>query len=1256
MITRFPTLRLEGGLISSDQIDRVADQKGKELSIDDIAAAWSDIRSYWTLFEKSLVKLPEDNLATSETRNRWMIPFFTTLGYELSSRSAAEVDGQTYAISHRAGKEEDSPPIHIVGIRQSLDRRPESGRPRLAPHSLVQEYLNRTEHLWGIVTNGSALRILRDSHLLRKQAYIEFDLEQMMKDEQFADFALLFRLIHASRLPKGIDDADSCLLEQFHRQTIEQGGRVRNHLRKGVERALTQFANGFLSHPRNTALRVKVQDKSLEPFEYYQQLLRLIYRFLFLAVSEERNLITDNMPYRQYYSISRIRRLTEVRAAYTSQEDLWLGLATSFKLFQDESLGPLLSVPTLNGDLFDPIRTSEINGASLSNRDLLTAMWDICMYREQESAPWRRINYAALNVEELGSVYESLLDFQPVFIEPNGKPTFALFAGTERKSTGSYYTPPELVNELIQSSLVPVIKGRLALAKTTPEKEAALLTISVCDPACGSGHFLLAAARTIGRELAKVSTGDEEPAPEQMRIAIRDVITHCIYGVDKNPLAVDLCKVALWLEGHTKSKPLTFLDHRVRCGDSLVGVFDLAVLNEGIPDDAFTAVAGDDKAIARELKKQNKNERLHRSLTEFDASIHTITESRKPLLEIPDNTPEQIRQKATLFRLTQQEGTPWCKDKTACDLWTAAFFVVLSKEQVQDQLVPTTDTVRQYVSEGAGAALPQLKIARQLSNQYRFFHWALEFPEVFARGGFDCVLGNPPWDMIKENSDEFFSFYDPNFRRQNSKAKKQQMKELCKNQEIAIKWLNYEKLFNSLTKYFKESASYKSQGTGHLNAFKLFTERYYQLIANTRYFGIVIPSSIHNDEGCTDLRKLLLDKSKINALFSFENRNKIFPIDSRFKFVLLSTQKGGRTEILTSGFMLHEIKNLAKLKEEGLKIPVELIKRFSPDTLSVMEFTSQYEISLMQKIFSDIPLLGEKIANTWNVVFHRELNLTDDDNILQTTPTSVPVYEGKMIHHFTHSYEDPQYWLTEKDAKEFYSLSCYPAWKFFRLAYRAVASSTNETTMICSILPKNTGSVNSVRVIELFAEGADKKKPVQMINDSEQLFLTAVMNSFVINYITRRKVSANLSAFFIYQLPIPRLKSGSWYFEQLVPRAARLICTDGIFSEFWSEIFNSSWGKLSAVQGGSSLLNDWNALEKEWTDLCGVYGWDSTKHDKNDRAQLRCEIDALVSHLYGLDKKELEYILSTFPAVKENSPWLIENTLREFERFIPIKP
>ena len=198
----------------------------------------------------------------------------------------------------------------------------------------------------------------------------------------------------------------------------------------------------------------------------------------------------------------------------------------------------------------------------------------------------RRVNYAHLDVEEFGSVYESLLDFRPVLDLGDGSgvsPRFELAAGTERKQTGSYYTPPELVRELIDSALVPVIQERLAAAKTSEAKEGALLGMRVCDPASGSGHFLLAAARRIARELAKVRTGDEEPAPAQYRNAIRDVVRHCIYAVDKNPLAVDLCKVALWIEGHAAGLPLGFLDHHVKCGDSLVGVSELSVLTEGIP-------------------------------------------------------------------------------------------------------------------------------------------------------------------------------------------------------------------------------------------------------------------------------------------------------------------------------------------------------------------------------------------------------------------------------------------------------------------------------------------------------------------------------------------------------------------------------------------------------------------------------------------------------------------------------------------------
>ncbi|MDH7510414.1 MAG: N-6 DNA methylase [Methanolinea sp.] len=1269
MNTSFPSLRIEGGLLSGEMIDRIAEasadipgQKPVDFGlepnrplIDEIASAWNDARSYWALFQKSLERLKPDDPGTTLTRDRWMVPFFSLLGYNLQpQRKAAGIEGASYFISHRAGTHEQAPPIHITGFRQSLERRPESGVPRLAPHSLVQEYLNRSEELWGIVTNGFTLRLLRDSRLIRRQAYIEFDLKEIIEGERFADFALLYRLIHATRLPKGIEDADKCLLEQYYRTTVEQGGRVRDHLRDGVERALIRFGNGFLQHPKNAALCADVDQKTLEPFEYYQQLLRLIYRFLFLMVSEERGLISDNELYRQHYSITRVRNLAGTAAAYNEFEDLWANLRATFSLFTDVSAGGLFQVPPLNGDLFDPTRTATLNPLSLSNRDLLHALWDLSMYQEKDKTPWRRINYAALDVEELGSVYESLLEFQPAFIQTDGKKKFVFLTGTERKSTGSYYTPPELVNELIQNALVPVIGDCLIEAKTPEEKVRKLLSLTVCDPACGSGHFLLAAARRIGKDLAKVRTGDEEPSPEQMRIAIRDVITHCIYGVDRNPLAVDLCKVALWLEGHSSGKPLTFLDHRIRCGDSLVGVFDVSIISDGIPDDAYDAVTGDDKVIASSIKKQNKAERLNKSLASFDPCLEPLLEGRETLIGIPENTPEDIRKKASIYRNIYRKGTIYFRDKIACDLWTASFFTEITSNNKKLGIIPTTSSVREIISIPENLISdesPLVKNTQNIANEYHFFHWPLEFPEVFTKGGFDCILGNPPWDMIEANPDEFFCYYDPNFSKLDSKEKQIKIQDYLKDSEIAERWKAFNKKFNSLVKFFRNSKAFSYQGLGRLNAFKLFIERYHQITARARYFGIIIPSSIYNDKGCTDLRTLLLFENKITELYSFENREKIFPIHSSFKFVILCTLKGGRTEILPAAFMLHDVKVLTKIKGDCLKIPTELIKRFSPDTLSIMEFDNQKEIDLISKIFSNLPLLGESIKDVWNVAFHRDLHHADDSSLLQTTPTNIPIYEGKMIHHFNSFYETPSFWMNENDAKEFYlSRRHYPEFQYYRMAYRGVASSTNETTLIASLLPKNTATLMSLRVIELFSYDVKERCLNARINDLEQLFLIGIFNSYILNYLIRRKISANLSTFYIYQLPIPRLKEDSWYFNQIIPRVARLICVNQEFAEFWNNIYQPIWNNLTTTRGGTSQLPDWKNLTKTWSSECGVYGLNDTKHDIGNRAQIRCEIDAIVAHLYGLERAEVDYILSTFPGVRDNAPWLIEGTLIEFGR------
>lgn len=455
--TEGPAVHLEGSLFSPDFLDFLSEkdcpgQRPEEFGfprgtslLEEIARIYQDAKFYWQRFREALERLPEDDPATSLTRDRWVIPFLSLLGYELARNPRAyEIDGETFAISHRAGENEDAPPVHISGARQELGRRAPGG-PRLSPHALVQEFLNRTEHLWGIVTNGLVLRVLRKSPAVRRQAYLEFDLQTLFEADRFEDFVILFRLLHRSRLPKGVDDAPECLLEQYHRQSVDLGNRARDRLRDGVLEALKILGNGLLAHPKNERLREKVRTGELPPAKFYQELLRLVYRFLFLLTAEERGILGGNELYRRGYSLSRLRRLADNPRFFNEHSDLWLSLRVVWHVLRDPSpkaegkpLASLLDLPVLNGELFtlNPLEEDTF----LENRVLLQAVQHLSYFYDPESRVRRRVNYAFLDVEELGSVYESLLEFQPAIRLEQEPPEFDLLEGTERKSTGSYYT------------------------------------------------------------------------------------------------------------------------------------------------------------------------------------------------------------------------------------------------------------------------------------------------------------------------------------------------------------------------------------------------------------------------------------------------------------------------------------------------------------------------------------------------------------------------------------------------------------------------------------------------------------------------------------------------------------------------------------------------------------------------------------------------------------------------------------------------
>jgi len=761
----YSSIRIEGAILSPDILDRIEDAPGQRPADfgldnpvkDEVVRAWADAQDYWRIFQRKLDALKTNSPATTETRQLWIQPLLGLLGHQLEYQAkAAELNGKLYPISHRVVNRVNTP-LHIIGCRESagLDRKPEKTGLRMSAHAMVQEYLNLQDELYGFVTNGLVLRLLRDSSRLVKLTYLEFDLDRIFSDGLFADFAILYRLLHASRLPQAVEESATCWLERYHQDSLDSGARIREGLSKAVEQAILSFANGFLAHDHNDDLRERIRSSKLAPNAYYLHLLRLIYRLLFLLVIEERGLVfpaqaqaSHREMYYRHYSLQRLRRLSEKRhLADHRHHDLWLAMLATFRLFETGGPGHKMGLAPLAGDLFGPEAIGPLSACSLGNDVLLGCLRALGLYQHPDNGHIIRVNYAALNVEEFGSVYEGLLEYEPVFLSAGEGVEFAFAQGGERAATGSHYTPDDLVQPLIKHSLDYLIAEKLK----GPEPEKGLLSLRVADISCGSGHILLAAARRIATELAIVRTGEEQPSPAAFRSAVRAVIRECIYGVDLNPLAVELCKVALWLEAHNPGEPLNFLDHHIKCGNAIVGFARQEELERGVPDEAFVTMPGDDKETVSLLRKRNKKERLEhasgqRRVTELAPEIQRqlddILRGWRELSALPERTPEEIAAKKGRFQGFIHGQDAWLLSQIAA-IPIAQFY--LAKTTGNLGMFITDNEYRRYL---AGERQPQgqaTAAAWALGHERRYFHWFLEFPEIIEQGGFDCILGNPPY-------------------------------------------------------------------------------------------------------------------------------------------------------------------------------------------------------------------------------------------------------------------------------------------------------------------------------------------------------------------------------------------------------------------------------------------------------------------------------------------------------------------------------
>lgn len=1036
----FGTLRLEGALLLPDLLEKAAQGQARLQQPEDyhvprgftlqeeIGRAFRIAQAQWKAFSADFERTDVDPAAGTRA---FATEFLRdALSYADTRTTASRTVGErTFPVTLQAAT---NLPVVIAPPGLDLDDPDPAFAPlgggarKKSPFQLLQEFLNaEPDARWGFATNGRKLRLARDAATLTRPSFIEFDLETMLGQARYPDFAALWRLLHASRATRRPDP----VWETWRNDGQREGARVREGLRIGVEAALVTLGEGFLKHPANEPLRRALIAGDLKRQAYFEELLRLVYRFIFLFAVEERGLLhpADDSPaaaaarriYHQGYGARRLRERCLRRVARDAHDDLWQAQVIVFRALATGE--PRLALPALGG-LFSPAQCPYLDAASLSNRALLEAMRSLRW--SQASGTVAPVDYRNMGPEELGSVYESLLELVPD-PDPHAR-TFAFVnasadgdtKGNARKTTGSYYTPDSLVQELIRSALDPVIDTRVAGQPDRPTE--ALLGITVVDPACGSGHFLLAAARRLAERLAALRAPEGAVRAQDYRRALREVITHCIYGVDRNPMALELARFALWLEGFEEGRPLGFLDHHLVCGDALIGITDVGQLAYGIPDAAFKPLSGDDKAVCRTLAKENREGLKAFAKRKLDANLPLALErdsllaERAALEAMPDDTlAQQAAKDAAWKRYADQARAS--RLQQAADLFVGAFLAPKAAPQDVERTATSRNLYLALFTDQPPEALAQAKQADRLAHatqcalDARVLHWPLAFVQVFQRGGFDCVLGNPPWEVSQLGEVEYFATRAPDIARLPGDVRKQAIASLSETDPRV--WQEYvadKRRFDASNTFFRESKRYPLTAVGKINSYPLFAEAIDQTIGQRGRAGFIVPTGIATDDSTKAFFAHVAQGGRLVSLYDFENRDGVFPgVHRSYKFCLLTLGAARSAEF---GFFFTQTAQLAD-ERRRFTLTAEDFARISPNTLTCPVFRSRQDAELTRKIYERVPVLirearnGEPEVNSWGLRFSQGLfNMTSDSHLFAGEPAAdrLPLYEAKMIHQYDH--------------------------------------------------------------------------------------------------------------------------------------------------------------------------------------------------------------------------------------------------------------
>jgi Eco57I restriction-modification methylase len=916
---------------------------------------------------------------------------------------------------------------------------------------------------WCLLFNGTHLR-LADAARPYSRRFIQFDLDAVADDED-AFAALLFVV---GRLPESLH----LLVEESERH----GVAVCRSLKDGVLSASADV------------LKALVRSAS-PPADSFEQALTIVYRILFLLFAEARGLVPMWHPvYRESYSIAALSNL----AGQVNGTGLWAALRAIARLAHAGCRAGDLRVIPFNGRLFSPSGTPLADRRDLDDEAARRALIALTTRASADGDARERIAYRDLGVEQLGTVYETLLDYQPRIRRAAGhreqRPRYeiSLDRGSGiRKATGTFYTPLPIAEYLVRRTLGPLVYQASA---------DRILSLRIVDPAMGSGAFLVAACRYLATayETSLVRSGGCHPSDigeHERAIIRRTIVERCLYGVDVNPMAVQVARLSLWLATLAADRPLTFLDHHLQAGDSLLGTW-VAMLSR---------TPGRRRAPAR---------RDSTTLRMFDSepvrgALEAALPIRFSLESIPNDTVEDVRAKEQALARLNRRDTGLSRWKRVADLWCARWLA----DNGEPVPAAAFSALSDVIISGSGALPPALadrylQRADEVAGARRLFHWELEFPEVFfgadghrlENAGFDAVIGNPPWDMIRADA-------GPAESRERSRT------------EIA-----------PVLRFARDSGIYTARSKGHANRYQLFTERAMALARHGGRIGLVLPAGLATDQSSAALRRRLLSDCDVDAVVSFDNRRGVFPIHRSVRFQLVTATTGGPTRVIACRPGERDPAALETAGDEPpadstwfpVRITPGLIHRLSGEDLTIPDFRSQMDVVIAERAASLFPPMGHE--RSWRARFGRELNATEDRSFFGKPGAGLPVVEGKHVEPFRVRTELARASIARAHARRLLDPSRYAQ---PRLAYRDVAGAANRLTFIAAILTAHCVSTHTVFCL---------RTPLPL---AAQCFLCGLFNSFVVNYLVRMRVITHVTTATVERLPLPRQSDSPRAFREI---------------------------------------------------------------------------------------------------------------------------